>query len=112
MKTRPIHWLPAATLTFILAIALAATGAAGSKEVKLPRSHVEAVDFTNMTFTVAMNATSMTVRVTAETRFFLNEKPAISKDIEPGDHVRGTIRLAKEGTSEALRIHIEKPAPK
>lgn len=83
-----------------------------AKRVVLPRSHVEAVDITNMTFTVVLHGTNLTVRVTPATRFFLHGKPTLSKNLEVADHVQGSLRQPAEGSPEAVRIQIEKLAPK
>ena len=91
---------------------LLAAGASENKEIKLPRSHVESVDLTNLTFTVVMSATNLIVHITPETRFFLGDKPAIFKDLEVADHVRGTLRRPAGGQPKAVRIYTEKLAPK
>src|SRR5688500_13064335 len=108
MKTDSMKWLLGCALASAVCVVGVSAGAAEAKQVKLPRSHVEAVNFTNTTFTVTMKETNLTVRYTSETRFFLHGKPAISKDLEVADHVSGTIRQPAEGPPEAVRIHIEK----
>lgn len=65
-----------------------------------------------MTFMVKMDATNLTVHYTAKTRFFINRMPVISKDLEPSDHVSGTLRSTTNGVPEAIRINIVKLAPK
>lgn len=94
------------------AIVLAADPAKAKTE-KLPRSHVSAVNPTNMTFAVLLGGSNeTTIRYTAKTRFFLNAMPAVSKDLEVGDHVSGTIKRGTNAEPEAVRIKIEKLAPK
>jgi len=112
MKTPSFQWLAAGALATMICVAGLSADAAEAKEIKLPNSRVEAVDFTNMTFIVVAKETNLTVRITSETRFFLKDKPALSKDLQPGDHVRGTLRQPAEGPPEALRLHLEKPAAK
>lgn len=112
MKTNPMKWLLGCTLASAVSMTQLSAGAAETREVKLERSHVEKVNVTNMTFTVTMKETNLTVRYSSETRFFLRGKPAVSKDLEAGDHVRGTLRQPEDGPAEALRIQIEKLAPK
>jgi len=112
MKTNPMKWLLGCTLAGAISMTQLSAGAAETREVKLERSHVEKVNVTNMTFTVTMKETNLTVRYTSETRFFLRGKPSASKDLEAGDHVRGTLRQPENGPAEALRIQIEKLAPK
>jgi hypothetical protein len=112
MKTTTIKLMMACLMAGLAWNALLAAGAPGSKEIKLPRSHIESVDLANMTFTVIMSATNLTVHITSETRFFLGDKPAIFKDVEVADHVRGTLRRPAGGQPEAVRIYIEKLAPK
>ena len=107
-----MQWLLGCALAGMVCVARLSADTVVEKTTKLPRSHVQAVDFTNMTFTVVVHETNLTVRITSETRFFLYGKPAISKDIEVADHVSGTVRQADEGLPEALRIQIEKLAPK
>lgn len=102
-----------------LAIAIAAVTAAfmvfaadPAKE-KLPRSHVSAVNTTNMTFVALLGGSNeTTIRYTSKTRFYLNRMPAVSKDLEVGDHVSGTIKRGTNAEPEAVRIEIEKLAPK
>lgn len=112
MKTKPILWLLGGTLAGAVCMIQPSAGAAETRDVKLERCHVEKVNVTNMIFTVTMKDTNLTVRYTSETRFFLRGKPAISKDLEVGDHVQGTLRQPETGPAEALRIQIEKLAPK
>ena len=112
MKTNSLPWLFALMLAGTICAVPLSAGAANEKTVVLPRSHVEAIDFTNMTFTVTMKETNLTVHFTAETRFFLNGKPAVSKDMEVADHVKGTLHKPAQGLPEAVRIHIQKLAPK
>lgn len=80
--------------------------------IKLPPSHVESVDTTNMTFTVVNDSTNLVIHYTPKTRFFINKMPCVSKDVEPSDHISGTLRAMTNGVSEAVRINIEKLAPK
>jgi hypothetical protein len=108
MKTTTIKLMMACLMAGLAWNALLAAGAPGSKEIKLPRSHIESVDLAN----VIMSATNLTVHITSETRFFLGDKPAIFKDVEVADHVRGTLRRPAGGQPEAVRIYIEKLAPK
>lgn len=83
------------------------------KSEKLPRSHVSAVNCTNMTFAVLLGGSNeTTIRYTSATHFYLNRMPAVSKDLEVGDHVSGTIRRFTNAEPEAVRINIEKLAPK
>jgi hypothetical protein len=112
MKRDNIQWLVGCVLAGALSTTQFSTSAAEATEVELARSHVLAVDFTNMTFTVTLKETNLTVRCTPETRFFLYGMPAISKDMEVGDHVSGTLRRPPEGQVEAVFIHIDKLAPK
>jgi hypothetical protein len=112
MKTPSLKRLLTWTLAAAVCAARLPAGDPAAREVKLPQSHVEAVNFTNMTFTVTMKETNLTVRITCETRFFLHGKPAVSKDLEAADHVSGTLRQPAEGPPEAVRIHIKKLAPK
>lgn len=112
MKTYSLKWLLAGALAGVFCTADLPGAEAKKKDVKLPRSHVEAVNVTNLTFTVLVDKTNLTVRYTPETRFFLHGKPAVSKDLETADHVTGTLRQPAEGPPEALRIQIEKLAPK
>lgn len=90
--------------------------AAGAAEpaatIKLPLSHVETVDSTNMVFVVTRDSTNLTVRYTAKTKFFISRMPAVSKDVEPADHVSGILRATTNGVPEAMRINIVKLAPK
>ncbi|KAB2660677.1 MAG: hypothetical protein DVB31_13655 [Verrucomicrobia bacterium] len=79
-----------------------------AKRVVLPRIHVEAVDVTNMTFTVVLHGTNLTVRVTPATRFFLHGNLTLSKNLE---HVEGSLRQPAEGPPEAVCIQIAKLAP-
>ena len=112
MKSSSLQGLAGLALAAMICLARLSTHAAEAKEIKLPRSRIEAVDFTNMTFIVAAKDTNLTVRITSETRFFVTNKPALSKALQPGDHVRGTLRQPAEGPPEALRLHLEKPAAK
>lgn len=112
MKPISLQWLAAFALAGAVLSAPVSTGKVLAKRLKLPRSHVEAVDFTNMTFTVVMQATNLTVSIAPESRFYLYGKAAIAKDLEPGDHVSGTLRAPLEGQPWATRIDIEKLAPK
>lgn len=112
MKTNSINWPLALALAGLVGLVSLVGKAGEAKEIKLPSSHVEAVNFTNMTFTVTMEKTNLVVRITSETRFFLYGKPAVSKDLEASDHVSGTLRQPEEGPPEAVRIHIEKLVPK
>jgi hypothetical protein len=109
MKTNRYYLLLPVALAGLLA--LCATAGDG-KPLKLPPSHVEEVNFTNMTFTIKFNQTNLVVRITPDTRFILGGKPAISKDLETADHVHGALRQPASGIPEAVRIHIQKRAPK
>ena len=91
---------------------LCSQGAEPTSAIKLPLSHVESIDATNMTFVVKRDATNLTVRYTTKTKFFISRMPAISKDVEPADHVSGILRATTNGVAEAVRIHIVKLAPK
>ena len=70
------------------------------------------LDFTNMTFTVTLKGTNLTVFITSETRFFKNGQYAISKDLTVGDTVHGTLRKKAEGHPEATRIFVSAAATK
>ena len=112
MKMKIMQGMLAGIVASLIGVGGLIAGAAEGKEEKLPRSQVEAVNFTNMTFTVARKETNLVLQITAETRFFTNDKPAISKSLQVGDHVRGTIRRLPDSVPVALRVQIEKPAPK
>lgn len=112
MKRTSLQWLAAFALAGAVLSAPITTGKGLAKKIKLPRSHVDAVDFTNMTFTVVLQVTNLTVRIVPESRFYLHGKAAIAKDLEAGDHVSGTLRAPVAGEPWALRIDIEKLAPK
>jgi hypothetical protein len=83
-------------------------GAEPSKEQKiltLPKTPVQTLDLTNLTFTVSMN-TNLTVFITSQTRFFQKGKYAISKDLAVGESVQGTLKRSDDGRHEAVRIYI------
>lgn len=98
--------------TLALGLASSPRAAESPATIKLPLSHVESIDPTNMTFTVKMDSTNLTVHYSAKTRFFIKSMPVISKDLEPADHVSGTLRAMTNGVPEAVRINIVKLAPK
>jgi len=112
MKTKMTSLVLGSLLAVVLCAAKPGEAGPRAKTVPLPRCHVEAVDLTNLTFTVALHGTNLIVRITAQTRFFLYGTPALMKDLEVADHVKGTVRNASAGPAEAVRIHIEKLAPK
>ena len=94
-------------------VAFGSDAQAPSKRVKLERRHVESVDCTNMTFTVKFDGTNdVPVYYDAKTRFYIDRMPAVSKDLEPSDHVSGALLLTGDGQLRALRIRIVKLAPK
>lgn len=111
-QTEPWKWLLGGALAGAVSLVAWSAAVPETKAVKLERSHVEAVDFTNLTFTVSQKDASLVVRYTSESRFFLYGKPAIAKDVEVGDHVYGSLRQPPEGDPEAVRIHIEKLSAK
>lgn len=55
-----------------------------------------------MTITVESGGKSTTYRVTSNTRFFKNKKPAILGDGEIGERVTGVAKKAKDGTLELI----------
>jgi len=112
MKTRvPI-------LHTMLACAWLAVGGtrapAADKLIDLPPAKITLLDFTNMTFTVELTGTNLTVYMTSETRFFKDGKYAISKDLKEGEIVRGKLKKAvgDHDRSEAVRIFWGKPSPR
>jgi hypothetical protein len=101
---------------FVIIPALLCVVALGAAQppttIKLPLSHVETVDTTNMVFVVTKDSTNLSVRYTAKTKFFIGKMPAVSKDAEAADHVSGILRATTNGVPEAVRINIVKLAPK
>ena len=98
-------------LGFFTVLALA-DASEPQKQIAIKHVHVDSVDRTNLTFTVKVDGTNLTAHFTAKTRFLLNGMPAVSKDLEPADHVSGTLRPSKDGSLEAVKIEIRKLAPK
>jgi len=84
------------------------------KRVDLPPSKFTQLDFTNMTFTVELKGTNLTVYMTSETRFFKDGRYAISKDLKEGGLVRGKLKKAADDHDrpEAVRIFWGKPSPR
>ncbi len=110
MKTRRLF------LTTILTVAawvvIQATAFAAGATVRLAKTKVEAVDLTNLTFTVTVKATNLVVFITPDTRFFKAGKSATSKDLTVGETVHGTLRKAAEARREAVRIYLGDEAGK
>jgi hypothetical protein len=77
-----------------------------AQTVPLPKSQIQSLDLTNMTFTVTLKGTNLTVFITSETRLFKNGNYAISKDLTVGDTVHGSLRKKGEGRHEAVRIFV------
>lgn len=112
MKTRLSNFIAALTGAWLLVGANAAIAA--DKTIDLPPSKITLLDFTNMTFTVELTGTNLTVYITSETRFFKDGKYAISKDLKEGEIVRGKLKKAVDDhdRSEAVRIFWGKPSPR
>lgn len=119
MKSRLSRRLAgAAVLALALGLPLSASAqkAAKARPVNLPSARIVMIDFTNMTFTVEVKGTNLVVFVTSESRFFKDGKYATSRDFNPGDEVRGSIRLTPGNGEhpEVVRLYtgaIRKTAP-
>lgn len=76
----------------------------------LPKSEILKIDRTELKFTVKLAGSEQTriLQITSETRFFKDEKYAISEDLAVGDSVHGKVQKRADGVYEALRIYILK----
>lgn len=96
-----------------IAIILLATGArleAADRLIPLSPSRLVMLDFTNMTFTVDLTGTNVTILVTSQTRFFKDGKYATSRDLSEGEIVRGVLKSTADERREAIRIFWGKPS--
>lgn len=80
----------------------------------LPPSKITQLDFTNMTFMIELTGTNLLVHITSETRFFKDDRYAISKDFKEGKLVRGKLKKAMgdHDRNEAIRDFWRKPSPR
>jgi hypothetical protein len=83
-----------------------------AQSVLLPKSPIQSLDLTNMTFTVTLKGTNLTVFITSQTRFFKNGNYAISKDLAVGDTVHGTMRKSMANRHEAVQVFVRTEPPK
>jgi hypothetical protein len=104
--------LPKLMAAAIVAMMLSAgpDSKAADKLIPLPPSKVVMLDFTNMTFTVEVKGTNLTILVTSQTRFFKDGKYATSRELTEGEMVRGVLKPAAEEQREAVRIFWGKPS--
>lgn len=108
MKSRSSMLMAAAILAIGLSTGIKSKAA--DKLIPLPPSKVVMLDFTNMTFTVNLKGTNLTVQITSGTRFFKDGKYAISRDLTEGEMVRGVLKPTSDERHEAVRLFWGKPS--
>ena len=94
------------------ALVLSLGSTALAQTIPLPKTRIQSLDFTNMTFTVTLTGTNLTVFITSQTRLFKNGNYAISKDLAVGDTVTGTMRKGTANRHEAVQIFARSERPK